>query len=135
MEDELLGQIAEHLNDATVYAEYRTAYQQLGSVKLGSSTHDKMNREAFARIEQKLFTKRVLKAPDRAARTSVRRAVHQPARPERLRQGTRTRFRRTAQRAHRDERDSTSPVNSNVPPPTGTQPSDSQSQVPGSRPG
>ena len=63
LEDQILNQIAVQMKDASVYAEYRAAYQQLGSTKLGRSTYEHMNREAFARIEQKLFTKRMLSAP------------------------------------------------------------------------
>ena len=77
LEDQIANQIAVRINDVSVYAEYRAAYRQLGSTKLGRSTYEPkmnreafarieqklLNREAFARIEQKLFTKRTLSAP------------------------------------------------------------------------
>lgn len=68
LEDQILNQIAVRIKDASVYAEYRAEYQLLGSATLGRSTYEQMNREAFARIEQKLFTKRMLSAPVCVAR-------------------------------------------------------------------
>jgi 5-methylcytosine-specific restriction endonuclease McrA len=63
LEDQILGQIAIRLEDVSVYAEYSAAYQQLGKTELGRSGHKKISRVAFFRIEQKLFTKRMLSAP------------------------------------------------------------------------
>jgi 5-methylcytosine-specific restriction endonuclease McrA len=63
LEDQILSQIAVQIKDVTLYAEYQAAYQQLGSTKLGRSKHEKISRVAFVRIEQKLFTKRMLSAP------------------------------------------------------------------------
>jgi 5-methylcytosine-specific restriction endonuclease McrA/type II secretory pathway pseudopilin PulG len=63
LEDQILNQIAVQMEDASVYAEYGAAYQQLGSTKLGRSRHEKISRVSFVRIEQKLFTKRMLSAP------------------------------------------------------------------------
>ena len=63
LEDQIHGQIAVRVNDASVYAEYQAAYQYLGSTKLGRSSHEKIGHSAFVRIEQKLYTKRMLKAP------------------------------------------------------------------------
>jgi 5-methylcytosine-specific restriction endonuclease McrA/predicted RNA-binding Zn-ribbon protein involved in translation (DUF1610 family) len=62
-EDQIANQIEVRINNVSVYDEYKAVYQQLRSIKLGRSTYEKMNREAFARIEQKLFTKRMLSAP------------------------------------------------------------------------
>jgi len=67
LEDQIHSQIAVRINDATVYAEYQTAYQYLGSMKLGHSRHEKIGHASFVRIEQKLFTKRMLSAPDSVA--------------------------------------------------------------------
>jgi hypothetical protein len=89
LEDQIVNQIAVRINDVSVYAEYRAAYQQLGSTKLGRSTYEQMNRDAFARIEQKLFTKRMLSAPVCVAQV-LHRAVHQPEGTEFLLQGNAT---------------------------------------------
>lgn len=62
-EDQIANQIEVRINNVSVYDEYKAVYQQLGSIKLGRSTYEEMNSEAFARIEQKLFTKRRLPAP------------------------------------------------------------------------
>ena len=60
LEDQILAQIAVRIENASVYAEYQAAYQQLGSTKFGRSTYEKMNREALARIEQKLLKREAL---------------------------------------------------------------------------
>jgi 5-methylcytosine-specific restriction endonuclease McrA len=68
LEDQILNQIAVQIQDVSVYAEYQAAYQRLGSAKLGRSSYNKkINRMSFVRIEQKLFTKRMLSAPVCAA--------------------------------------------------------------------
>jgi hypothetical protein len=64
LEDQILNQIAVQIQDVSVYGEYQAAYQRLGSAKLGRSSYNKrINRMSFVRIEQKLFTKRMLSAP------------------------------------------------------------------------
>jgi 5-methylcytosine-specific restriction endonuclease McrA len=63
LEDQILSQIAVRMKDLSVYAEYRAAYEQLGPRQLGRSRHEKISNVAFVRIEQKLFTKRMLSAP------------------------------------------------------------------------
>ena len=67
LEDQILSQIAVRMKDVSVYAEYRAAYQHLGPRQLGRSKHEKISNVAFVRIEQKLFTKQMLKAPICAA--------------------------------------------------------------------
>jgi hypothetical protein len=74
VEDQLLSQITVRMNDVSVHAEYRAAYEHLGSTKLGRSKHEKISHVAFVRIEQKLFTKQMLKTPVCVAQ--VRCTVH-----------------------------------------------------------
>ena len=135
LEDQILNQIAVQIKDVSVYAEYRAAYQQLGSTRLGRSTYEQMNREAFARIEQKLFTKRMLSAPVCVAQVRCIGPVHQPEGTEFLRQGTRVELRATAQRARSDETDPEDPVDSDVLSPAGTQPHERQHSIPGPQEG
>ncbi|OBJ21660.1 hypothetical protein A9W93_14055 [Mycobacterium colombiense] len=63
LEDQIRSQIAAQINDVSVYAEYYAAYKQICTSKLGRSAYERMNREAFAWIEKKLFAKRMLRAP------------------------------------------------------------------------
>lgn len=67
LEAQILNQIAVQMKDKSVYAEYQTAYHQLRKAQLGRSKHPRISRPAFERIEQKLFTKRMLTAPVCAA--------------------------------------------------------------------
>lgn len=67
LEDQIISQLAVRMNDVSVYAEYRVAYEQLGPKQLGRSKHEKISNVSFVRIEKKLFTKRMLKAPVCAA--------------------------------------------------------------------
>ena len=74
LEDQIHSQIAVRTTDASVYSEYQSAYDYLGSTKLGCSRHEKISDSAFVRIERKLYAKRMLKAPTCVAhvRCSVR---------------------------------------------------------------
>jgi HNH endonuclease len=63
LEDQLLSQVAVQMKDVSVFAEYRAAYEQLGSTQLGRSKHEKISRVSFVRIEKKLFTKQMLRVP------------------------------------------------------------------------
>jgi 5-methylcytosine-specific restriction endonuclease McrA len=67
LEEEIDRRIAVQVRDAAVYAEYRGACQELGSRLLGGSESDKLKTQTFARVEQKLFTKKLLKEPVCAA--------------------------------------------------------------------
>jgi 5-methylcytosine-specific restriction endonuclease McrA len=63
LEEEIHLMIAVQVKDVSVYAEYQNARQEVGSAQLGRSTTEKLNPEAFARIERKLFIKRALNQP------------------------------------------------------------------------
>lgn len=70
----LADQVAGRLNDVKTYADYEGEHQKLQASLFGRSAHEKINPEAFCRIEQKLFAKQLLKRPQCAAdvRCSVR---------------------------------------------------------------
>jgi hypothetical protein len=93
LEEQILSQIAVRMKDVSVYAEYRAAYEQLGPRQLGRSRHEKISNVAFVRIEQKLFTKRMLSAPVCVAQV---RCIVRYTSPK----GTRVELRGTAERAY-----------------------------------
>jgi len=63
LDDQISNQIAAQLNAISVFIEYTTVLEKVALTKLGRSSQEKMNPGTFARIEKKLFTKQILRAP------------------------------------------------------------------------
>lgn len=67
LEAEIQSQVDRHLADMTTFAEYADNYNSLRAVRLGRSMSDRLSPEKYQKIEEKLFAKRRLCAPNCAA--------------------------------------------------------------------